>query len=440
MKKLILVLFAFLFLQTQAQILSEKERSEIRDEIIGDRLLNLLPQLMDRTNIDMWIVMSREYNEDPVIKSMLPAKWFAARRRTILVFYRDKSKNFTERLAVSTYGVGAHIKMAWDKEKHPNQWDALKEIIMNRNPQKIGLNYSKYFGIADGLVKTDYDELMNVLPNDFQSKVVSAENLAIGWIETRTDLEMKYFSQLVGITHNVIAEAFSNKVITPGQTTTNDVRWWIRDKITALGLETWFHPSIDLQRSKAEMESFLNVFTKDVEGEIIMPGDLLHCDVGIKYLGLNSDIQEHAYVLKPDEKEVPEYLKQALAKGNRLQDIFTSNFVTGKKGNEILLKSLADAKSEGIKPSIYTHPLGLYGHSAGVVFGMWDQQEGVPGTGEYLLYENTAYAIELNASVYIPEWEREIRIMLEEDGFWGKDGFRYINERQTDIYKISSRK
>lgn len=436
MKKLILILFTFLLLQSQAQILSEKERSEVRDEIINDRLINLLPTLMDRADIDMWIVMSREYNEDPVIRSMLPAKWFAARRRTILVFYRDKENNLTERLAVSTYDVGKQIKTAWDKEEFPNQWDAVKNIIIQRNPKKIGLNYSEYFGIADGLVMTDYNAFMKILPLNYQEKVVSAEKLAISWVETRTELEMKYFAELVQITHAVIGEAFSNAVITPGKTTTEDVKWWIRDKITSLGLETWFHPTIDLQRSNSKMEDFKNVFTKNNLEEIIMPGDLLHCDVGIKYLGLNSDIQEHAYVLEPEENDVPDFLKAAMLKGNRLQDIFTSNFVTGKTGNEILLKSLADAKVEGINPSIYSHPLGLYGHSAGTVFGMWDQQEGVPGTGEYPLFENTAYAIELNVKVFLPEWDREIRIMLEEDGFWGAKGFRYINERQTSIFKI----
>lgn len=439
MKKIIFILFVLFIVQSQAQILSEKERADIRDEIIGDRLENLLPILMDRTDIDMWIIVSREYNEDPVIRSMLPAKWFAARRRTILVFYRDIENNTMEKLAVSTYDVGTHIKTAWDKSKHSNQWDALAEIITQRNPEKIGLNYSKYFGIADGITLTDYSELVNILTEAQKAKVVSAEKLAIGWIESRTKLEMKYFSQLVDITHNVIKEAFSNKVIRPGKTTTEDVKWWIRDKITGLGLETWFHPTIDLQRSDSKMESFLDVFSKNISGEVIMSGDLLHCDVGIKYLGLNSDIQEHAYVLKPDEIEAPDFLLEALKKGNRLQDIFTSNFENGKTGNSILSKSLSEAKTEGLIPSIYSHPLGLYGHSAGTVFGMWDQQNGVPGTGDYPLYENTAYAIELNVSVDLPQWGRTIRIMLEEDGFWGPEGFRYINGRQTEFMLIHSK-
>lgn len=439
MKKLVIILFLFFIIQSQAQILSEKKRTEIRDQIINDRLENLLPGLMDQANIDMWIVISREYNEDPVIRTMLPAKWFAARRRTILLFYRDKENNTTERLAVSTYDVGSLIKTAWDKKKFPDQWDAVADIIAKRKPAKIGLNFSKYFGIADGITLTDYNELMNAIPKSDQKKVVSAEKLAIGWIESRTELEMKYFSQLVAITHEVIAEAFSNKVITPGKTTTEDVKWWIRDKITALGLETWFHPTIDFQRSDVEMESFLNVFSKDVSGQVIMPGDLLHCDVGIKYLGLNSDIQELAYVLKPNEEDVPEFLKDALKQGNRLQDIFTSNFSSGYSGNMILLESLKAAKEEGLKPSIYSHPLGLYGHSVGTVFGMWDQQNGVPGTGQYPLHINTAYAIELNVAVHLPQWGRSIRIMLEEDGFWGSDGFRYINERQTEFYLIQTK-
>jgi hypothetical protein len=167
-----------------------------------------------------------------------------------------------------------------------------------------------------------------------------------------------------------------------------------------------------------------------------MPGDLIHCDFGITYLRLNTDCQELAYVLKPNETKPPQFLTDALAEGNRLQDIFTANFETGKTGNDILLKSLSTAKEEGLKPSIYTHPLGSYGHSAGPTIGMWDSQQGVEGAGDYPLYPNTVYAIELNTTVNIPEWKRDIRIMLEEAGFYGTDGFRYVNGRQTKLLTI----
>lgn len=436
MKKIgILVLLLSFQLHAQ-QILPERERAQVVDEILADRFNNLLPKLMDRSEIDMWILISREYNEDPVLKTMLPATWLNARRRTIIVFYRDKAKNTIEKLAVARYNFGENIISAWDKEKEPNQWKRLVQIIEERNPNTIGLNYSKYFNIADGLDKTDYDEFMQYLPKKHHNKVKSAQKLATGWIETRTAREMVIYNQLVNITHDIIAEAFSEKVITPGITTTTDVEWWMRDKVTALGLETWFHPTVDVQRSAEKLGNHLYAFSNRPKGMVILPGDLVHCDFGITYLRLNTDCQELAYVLKPNETKPPQFLVDALKAGNRVQDIFTNNFETGKTGNQILFKSLNEAKQEGLKPSIYTHPLGSYGHSSGPTIGMWDAQDGVKGTGDYPLYPNTVYAIELNTTVNIPEWKRDIRIMLEEAGFYGDDGFRYVNGRLTKLLKI----
>jgi hypothetical protein len=266
--------------------------------------------------------------------------------------------------------------------------------------------------------------------------LVSAEKLAIGWIETRTPKEMELYNQLVQITHDIIDEAFSAKVITPGVTSTDDVVWWMRQKVTDLGLETWFHPTIDIQRSDEALKSHIESFSKAKEKKVIQNGDLLNCDFGITYIKLNTDCQQHAYVLKTGETDVPVFLKDAFAKGNRVQDIFTGNFVTGKTGNEILLKSLSEGKLEGLRPSIYTHPLGTYGHSAGPTIGMWDSQGGVKGTGDYPLYPNTVYAIELNNTDYIKEWGKDIRIMLEEAGFYGENGFRYVNQRQQEIKVI----
>jgi Xaa-Pro aminopeptidase len=412
MRKLLLLLIMTHF-SGFSQILSERDRATLKDEILAERFNILLPQLMDRAEIDMWLVISREYNEDPVMKTMLPSTWLNARRRTILVFYRNKEKNMIEKLAVSRYDVGKNISSAWDQEKQPNQWQALENLIRERNPNKIGINISEHFGISDGLVKTDYDALLDALPQDLESKLVSAEKLAIAWIETRTPKEMKLYNTLVEVTHQIIDEAFSNKVIMPGKTTTEDVVWWMRQKVTDMGLETWFHPTVDIQRNKEALKSHIESFSKSKTDDIILPGDLLHCDFGITYIGLNTDCQQHAYVLKEKETKVPSFLSDAFKKGNRVQDILTSNFVEGKAGNEILLKSLTEAKTEGLRPSIYTHPLGTYGHSSGPTIGMWDSQEGVPVTGDYPLYNNTVYAIELNTTVKLEEWNKDIRIMLE---------------------------
>ena len=439
MKKLAFFLFTtFSIALYSQQILPENERARVVDEILADRFNILLPELMDKTDIDMWILISREYNEDPVLRTMLPSTWLNARRRTILLFYRNKTKNTIEKLAVARYNVGENIVSAWDKEKEPDQWKRLMQLIEERNPSKIGLNFSRDHNIADGLDKTDYDEFMQHLPKKHHKKVVSAEQLAVRWIETRTEREMIIFNQLVDITHDIIAEAFSEKIITPGVTTTTEVEWWMRQKVTDLGLETWFHPTVDVQRTSEELVSHLYSFSGRPDDMVIRPGDLLHCDFGITYLRLNTDCQELAYVLKPEEREAPKFLVDGLKSGNKVQDFLTNNMVEGRTGNQILAMALQEAKAAGLRPSIYTHPLGLYGHSAGTTIGMWDAQGGVmkDDGDNYPLNHNTVYAIELNTTITIPEWKRDIRIMLEEAGFYGENGFRYVNGRQTELLLI----
>jgi len=432
----VICLFLFLpFLALGQQVLSLKERAVIVDQIQKDRLDNLLPQLMDDNGIDLWVMITREYNEDPVVKTLLPPTWLNARRQTILVFSKNKNAEEITSAAITRYPFGKLIPSIWDKEKQPSQWQALADYIISKDPKNIGINTSKSFALADGLVKTDYDALMHVLPETFKSKVVSAEQLAIGWIESRTEREMELYEDLVAITHQIIAEAFSSKVITPGETTTDDVVWWLREKVLSLGLDTWFHPTVDVQRAN---DSDLYAFDSKSKFDIIQPGDLVHCDFGISYLSLNTDCQELAYVLKPGEKQAPDFLVDALAQGNRVQDIFTNNFKTGVSGNVILKKSLEQGRAEGLRPQIYTHPLGTYGHSAGTTLGMWDSQNGVAVNGDYPLHQNTSYAIELNTSVYIPEWKKDIRIMLEEAGFYGSNGFRYINKRQEKLLLIGN--
>lgn len=439
MKVITIVSIAFIALvatSLKAQVLPERERAVIVDKILNDRFTHVLPQLMDRTAIDMWIIISREYNEDPVLKTMLPSTWLNARRRTILVFYKDPKTQGVERLAVARYNVGKNIVSAWDKEQQPDQWEALMDIIRERDPKNIGLNYSDNFGIADGLVRTDYSEFIKRLPLQYKNRIVSAEKLAVGWIETRTAKEMDYFEELVNITHDIIKDAFSLDVVKPGITTTDDVVWYLRQRVTDMGLETWFHPTVDIQRSEEKLESHIVSFSNRPEGKVIQKGDLLHCDFGITYLRLNTDCQQHAYVLRDGEEKAPDFLEEAFKDGNAVQDILTSNFKTGRTGNEILLASLKKGKDDQYTPSIYTHPLGLYGHSAGPTIGMWDSQGGVPGTGDYPLFENTVYAIELNTTVTLPDWNKDIRIMLEEAGFWGEDGFRYVSGRQEELLLI----
>ena len=433
--KLLLILFIYISIHSQTtipNILSMKQRAEVRDQWLADRLETVLPKLMDEEKIDMWIIIAREYNEDPVIRTMLPAKWINARRRTILVF--SKSGETVEKLAVARYDVGI-FKKAWDKEAEPNQWKRLADLIQEKNPKTIGLNLSETYAHADGLTKTEYDQLIKHLNKSDQSKIKSAETLAVRWLETRSEMEMTVYPQIVKIAHRIILEGLSEQVIQPGITTTDDVQWWYRERIRELKLITWFHPSVSTQR--ADKTRLGNMIADRDATNVIMPGDLIHIDFGITYLGLNTDTQEHAYVLYPGETAAPKGLREALVKGNRLQDILTSHIKSGRSGNQILKATLDQAKKEGLRPSVYTHPIGFHGHAAGPAIGMWDAQGGVAGTGDFMMHANTAYSIELNVTVAIPEWNnKDIRIMLEEDGFYTGSDFYYIDGRQKELILI----
>ena len=424
-------------IQTNAQtvkVLNMEERAKVRDQWLKERFETIMPRLMKREGIDMWVLISREYNEDPVLKTMLPANWLAARRTTMLVIYLDDDK--VETLACARYDVGEVFKKAWNKEKEPDQWKRLSEIIKERNPNKIAVNKSAHFGLADGISATHYEQLMSVLSKKEQAKVVSGERLALGWLETRTESEMVVYRQIMRLAHQIIAEGLSEKVIQPGVTTTDDVVWYYRQRIRELGVVAWFHPTVDIQRADPENNENQRSFSSRPDKAVIQPGDLIHIDFGITYLGLNTDTQQNAYVLKPRETEAPAYLVEAHQKGLQLMDILTNEFKEGRTGNEILASCIEKAKAEGLKPQIYTHPIGYHGHGGGPTIGLWDQQEGVPHKGDYLLHPNTAYSIEFNTKVFIKEWNKEIRMMIEEDAFFDENGVYYIDGRQTELYLI----
>ncbi|OIQ41895.1 MAG: Xaa-Pro aminopeptidase [Bacteroidetes bacterium MedPE-SWsnd-G1] len=440
MKKFSICFFIVICNQIVAQnsyvpiTLNMEKRAQVIDTWLEERVDVVLPKIMNRSGIDMWLIIAREYNEDPVIKTLLPATWQSARRTTILIVYNPGEGKGLQTFGLNRYDTGSIFKTVWDKDVEPNQWQALADLISEKNPNKIGINKSETFGLADGLSSTHYDKLLEVLPEKYHTRLVNAEELALGWLETRTDSEMMVYGNIVRMAHQIIAEGFSEKVIQPGVTTTNNVEWWYRDRIRELGFTTWFHPSVSIQRSNSDKGKFDP--SKSPDESLILPGDLVHVDFGINYLRLNTDTQQHVYILKSGEREAPDFLKKALKTGNRLQDILTSNFKLGSTGNDILKASLEQCKKESIRGLIYTHPIGYHGHGGGPAIGMWDQQNGVPGKGDYELHKNTAYSIELNASVYIEEWNKDIRIMLEEDAFFNGEEVFYIDGRQTELMTI----
>lgn len=409
-------------------VLPLRDRAALVDVWLQERLDTIVPMIMREQGVDMWVLVARENFEEPVVASMLNAESFSARRRTILVFYDPGVGKPVERLTISRYGLGDMFKAAWTPEAQPDQWRRLAEIIAERNPRKVAINSSKLTAYADGMTLSAYDEMMEAMPAPFKSRVTRDEVLAVRWLETRTPSEMARYPEIVALAHAIIGEGLSDKVITPGVTTTDDVVWWFRERIAQLGLETWFQPSVAISRRGA---------TESLEGDtVIEQGDMLWTDFGITYLRLNTDTQQNAYVLRDGETQAPKGLRDGLAASNRVQDALTSSFKAGDSGNAILLRAREKAIAQGLEPSIYSHPIGYHGHGAGTAIGFWDDQKPGP-RGEYIVRPNTAWSIELSATVPVPEWDQQkIDFKTEEDAFFDGTNVQYIDGRQKEFYLI----
>jgi Xaa-Pro aminopeptidase len=409
-------------------ILSMRDRAKIENEILADRLETVIPSLMRSQGIDMWVLVAREYFEDPVVATMLNAESLHARRRTILVFFDPGEGKPIERLTVSRYGLGGLFKPVWDPDKQPNQWARLSQLIAELKPHKIAVNRSSLSAFADGMTDSQYKEMSEAIRQVDRPRIVSGEGLAIGWLETRTPKEMAIYPGIARIAHAIIAEAFSRKVITPGKTTADDVMWWYRQRLTELGLGTWFHPSIAVMRQGAADWQ---------EGDtVIQPGDLIWTDFGITYLRLNTDMQHLAYVLKPGETEAPAGLRAGLKAANGVQDALLASYALDATGNQVLAKARATAIANGLEPSIYSHPLGYHGHAAGPAIGFWDNQKGEEH-GTFAVHANTTWSIELSATQAVPEWGgQKVAFRAEENAFFDGKTVRFLDGRQTEIRLI----
>lgn len=417
--------------QLRNKILPLRLQMQIQNDWLKQRLEQVIPVIMEREQIDLWLIIAREYNEDPVLMTLLPAPAMSARRRTILMFYRQPDGQI-ERLSVDRYGYEGFYTQAWSPTLE-EQYACVNRLIVERNTSSIGINFSTDFAFGDGISHQEYEFLISQLDEAYRPKIVSAERLCIGWLEQRIESERIAYPSIVELGHALISEAFSRQVVHPGITSTDDVVWWFRQRMNDLGLRAWFHPTVEIQ-APGQPQEFLD---KSEKRKVILPGDLLHCDVGFYYLGLATDQQQHAYVLKPGEIEAPAGLKAALQTGNRLQDIHLAQMRVGQTGNEVLKAALDTASDEGIQAMIYSHPLGYHGHAAGPTIGLWDMQGGVPGKGDYRLYDNTCYSIELNIKQSVPQWAGQIvRIALEEDAILENGEIRWLHGRQTEFHLI----
>ena len=421
---------------------SLREQAAVEQEWLRYRLDSVLPRLMRQYHVAMWVVPMREYNEDPVFRSLVSATTFFARRRTIYVFYDRGPGRGVERLALGGTSQGGlydayHAREAIDPSigRRPElvgqaQWELLRRVIEERNPPTIAVDISHAHAFSDGLSAGEWEQLQGALPAEYRGRIVRAERLPLEYQEIRAPGMLPVYRRLMEVVWGVIDTAFSSRVITPGRTTTDDVAWWMRQRVNDLGFGTWFHTDVDVQRRGHDLS--------DSGAVVIQRGDVLHCDFGITALGLNTDTQHMGYVLRQGETDAPDGLKRALANSNQLQDVLLAEMRPGRTGNEVLAAALAQMRAARINGTIYTHPIGDRGHGAGPLIGLWDHQEGVPDRGDVPLVPSSWFSIELQATTPVPEWDNQgVRSAQEEDAELGPDGrMRWILRRQTEFHIV----
>ena len=428
------------FVETPRPLPSLREQAEIQQKWLKLRLERVLPRLMRKHHVAMWLVICREYNEDPVFFSLVSPTVFAARRRTMFVFFDRGEDKGVERLALGGGSNGGLYNVYRDPEVEgreiygEGQWTLLKKLIEERKPSTIAINVSQTHAFSDGLSAGELEKLQSTLGPEYWKRIVRSENLPLEYIETRLPEMLPIYRQMMETVHSLISRAFSNEVVNPGKTTDQDVVWWLRQQVNNLGLGTWFHPSVRVQKSS---KSGVNLLAEDAP-TVIERGDVLHVDFGITAMRLNTDTQHMGYVLRQGETDVPAGIKRALANANRLQDLLMELMKPGRSGNEVLADTLAAMKAEGINGSIYTHPIGDHGHGAGPLIGLWDRQQGVPGRGDVSLLPGSWFSIELSATTQVREWgEKELWVGQEEDAVIDESGrISWVLKRQTEYHLI----
>ena len=431
---------------------SLREQAALQQDWLEKRLDTFLPNLMRKHGVDMWVIPMREYVEDPVFKAVTSPETFAARRRTIYVFF-DKcaasgaavTPACVERIALGGTSQGGVFEARrstkpaagdvgrgqqaelWGDE----QWQSLKGVVDERNPRVIGVNRSTVFAFSDGLSSGELQGMSTALGEKWTSRFRNAEALPLELIASRLPEEEAFFEKMNALVWSLTEEMFSSKTIRAGETRTSDLVWWWRQRVNDLGLDTWFQPSISVQRhGKTEAEIGTD--------PVIQPGDVLHCDVGITVARLNTDTQHNAYVLRAGESDAPEGLRRALTNSNTLQDIVVSEIRPGRTGNEILAASRARMKAQTIDGTVYSHPVGLHGHGAGPLIGLWDYQDGVPGRGDARVIPSMWYSIELQSTTPVPEWGgQRVRMAQEEDVIIDAAGkVRWALRRQEKLFLV----
>jgi len=413
------------------RVLPVREQARVIREVLQKRLETVLPVAMREAGFDMWVILCQEDAPDPVFASMMAMDAWCPILQMLVLFDRGADKG-VERISIAMTNTGGLFEQPWKGHNEAEQWPLLARIVEERDPRRIGINIGRVQWAAGGLTHNLHDQLVQALPGKYVERLASAEPMATRWLATLTDEEVKLYEQVVAVARRIMADCYSRKTVVPGETTPEDLEWHYWQRAADLGLPVSFKPFFNRVRRDTMKKEFGD------DDRAIRPGDLVHSDCGIRYLRLNTDHQQWAYVRRPGETDAPEGLRRLLAEANRLQDIFRAQFREGLTGNELLAGILARAREAGVpEPAVYSHSLGLLLHEPGPLIGLPWEQQCCPGRGDAALRHNYAFTMELSVADAVAEWDgQKVRLSIEEDVVFTRDGCRIIGDRQTAFYLI----
>lgn len=406
---------------------SLRTQTNLQQHFLALRLQSLLPRLMAEAGIDYWLLSASEYNEDPALLTLLQPPATTARRHTVLVVERTDDGVIPWLIAPRSLQA-PHFALAFP-EGNETPFERAARLLTELGATTVGINTSAMWPFADGLSHSQHQALTAAAPN---MKFVSAEELAVSWLETRIPEEIAFMHETNRGAHALIARALSPEVIIPEVTTPLDVAWWLQETAMSLHAPVWFQPSVAIQRLGEDFGGPGS--TPDVP---IKRGDLLHVDFGVHVCGLATDTQQNAYVLLPGEQAPPAGIRALLTRANEQQDLLRSVTKVGRTGNDVLALGRTAMIDAGLEPSVYCHGLGVHGHGAGAPIGMWDRQEGVPGRGDRALRENTVQAWEMNHKMQVPEWDNQVVTLATEQGVViTHEGVEFLDQRQEVLLQL----
>ena len=416
---------------------AESSRARARHEREWDAKAKKMEQHLLRTmrkhGVDMWILMSRENHPDPILDlfgAYGVSGWYG--HRNAYVFY-DGGASSLETTVIGTH-LSDHLKrfygniVSYGEEGLAHH---LGPFVRERDPKKIAVNRSRTISMADGLTSSLESYLVEAISPVYPERVVSSEPMAIDYISYRTDEELEIEREASFITYHLLRRAFSNEVITPGKTTLMDVYWWIVDEWKNQDLEFNFPPGLDIQRRGVEER------LEDHLDPVIQPGDLLHVDFGVRLMGLVTDQQKMAYVLRPGETEAPEGLRKSFAQSERLGEIILEELEPGVVGHVVKERSEERGIGEGILNSVYPHAQGNWVHDAGAWVSFdWPERYGQHPREP--VREREIWSIEYSTSLDLPEWGgQRISMLREEDAWVDETGVvHYFAGPQEDLWLI----